>query len=100
MQNRESTSCARVGESRAHPVFNQSSGGFICNICVWLSHLPAGQSDSYTRVSCKLHEITVIYEQRARIGKIFSRWHLATAITSIAPLLISFALLLIVVNLK
>ena len=30
IQNGESTSRARVCESRAHPVFNQSSGGFIC----------------------------------------------------------------------
>ena len=42
IQNRESTSRGRVCESRAHPAFNQSSGGFICIIRVSLSHLPAG----------------------------------------------------------
>ena len=57
MQNREcivlerthdtkqrTASCVRVCESRVHPVFNQSSGGFIYIICiirVYLSHLPA-----------------------------------------------------------
>ena len=42
IHNRESTSRARVCESRAHPFFNQSSCGFICIIRVQLSHLPAG----------------------------------------------------------
>ena len=32
MQNRESTSRVLVCESCAHPVFNQSPGGFICII--------------------------------------------------------------------
>ena len=54
----------------------------------------------WLRVYSKLHQITVIYEQRARVSKIFARGHLAIAITSIALLLISFVLLLIVVNLK
>ena len=40
IQIRESTIRVRVCESRAHLVFNQSSGGFICIIRVWLPHLP------------------------------------------------------------
>ena len=39
IQNRESTNRVRACESCVHPVFNQSSGGFICIIRVWL---PAG----------------------------------------------------------
>ena len=42
IQIRESTSRVRVFESRAHPVFNQSSGGSFPSYAISLSHLPAG----------------------------------------------------------
>ena len=77
-QNREYTSHVHVCESRAHPVLNQSLGGFICNIRIQLLHLPAGIFFIVTVI----HDFSKQIKQSTRIGKIFARWHLVIAITT------------------
>ena len=76
IQNRESTSHVRVCESRAHPVF----------IVGWISFATYAYScriyllESF--IVTVIHDISKQIKHRARISKIFARWHLAIAVTS------------------
>ena len=46
----------RVCESHAHPVFSQSSGGFICIIRVWLSHSAAKKNNTTAKFIVSLKQ--------------------------------------------
>ena len=59
IQIRESTSRVRVCESRAHPVFNQSSGGFsfasyaiAVAFARWKFLLPAAKKKQRRKIDC------------------------------------------------
>ena len=76
IQNRESTSHVRVCESRAHPVFivgwiSFARYAYSCRICLLESFIVT-----------VIHDISKQIKHRARISKIFARWHLAIAVTS------------------
>ena len=63
IQNRESTSHVRVCESRAYPV----------SIVGWIH----SQNTLKSFIVTVIHDISKQIKHRARIGKIFARWHLA-----------------------
>ena len=61
---------------RAHPVFNQSLGRFICNMRVQVSHLPLFL---FFFLFCFLFRLN---NKKKNLHKIFARWHVAIAMSS------------------